>query len=97
MSKTIVVVLYTKNEPMLNKCTLDLNALDDMLDKELCLPFKHGKDVIGHVVKLSKKGDKIYATVELITDIAYSIQQLSKKSKKDEVVITKAKLWEVYV
>lgn len=97
MSKTAVFVLYVKGEEMMNKCTLDFNALDSMIGEKLYLPVKNGKNVIGHVINLSKRGDKIYAKVEFIADIAYSIQQLSKKTKKDEVVVTEAKLWEVYI
>ena len=44
MSKTIILVLYVKNEEMLNNCNLGWNALDDMLDKELHVPVKHGKE-----------------------------------------------------
>lgn len=97
MSKTAVFVLYEKGEEMMNKLYLDFDALDDMIGEDLYLPIKNGPNVLGHIIKLQKKGNKIYATVEFIADIAYSVQQLSKRTEKNKVVVTKAKLWEVYI
>lgn len=97
MSKTAVFVLHIDGEEMMNKLYLDFGALDDMIGEDLYLPIKNGKNVLAHVIKLYKKGNKIYAKVEFIADIAYSIQQLSKKSEKGKVIVTKAKLWELYI
>jgi hypothetical protein len=97
MSKTIVAVFYVKDTEILNNCIMDWNALDDMLDKELELPVRHSTEIIGHIRRLSKKGDKIYATIELEKDIAFSLQQLGKESTKDKVIITDAKLFELYI
>ena len=95
--RTIVVVLYKCGEEMMNRCRMSYNALDDYIDKELNLPVKHGTEIIGYVKKLYKKHRTIYAKVELIADVAYSIQQMAKRSRNDEIVVTKARLCELYI
>ena len=101
MSKTIIMVLYVKGEPMMNNCYLDFDALDDMLDKDLHVPVKHGKDLIGTCTRLTKNGNRLLATIELISDIGYLLQQKAKDSYsiggKDAVTITDAELNEIYI
>lgn len=97
MSNTAIFVLYEKGKETIPNCILDFKALDDMLNKKLKLPVKHGAELLGYVTRLKKKGNKIYAIVKLENDIAYSMQQLGKKSAKDKVIITDAKLFELYI
>jgi len=92
-----MVVLYRRGEEIFNKCVLDFEALDDMIDKDINVPVKHNSEVIGYCKKLYKKVNVIYAEIELSYDIAYSIQQLSKQSGDDRVIITEAKLSELYI
>jgi hypothetical protein len=97
MSKTVIAVLYLKGEDLMNNLILDWSALDDMLDKDLYVPVKHGTDRIGTCTRLTKSGDRILATIELVGEIGCLLQQKGKRSVSGKVIVTDAELNEIYI